>query len=230
MFIYVCLLWLWNVLTMLFDILSSNSKIFPRKATNSIAVICHKLQTPKHESCQKPSLWHSPSACFSTEQFLQSTLHSNALFVTVSAMGGANLWNACRNMALVRNKQFCRLIDKIYVLNLVAKWTYQCTFEFIIPPLVITRHSLHIMTHIPPVTMLFTNKLCVTYIGRETVILRVIKISERHFPFLIFGVCIVLRVWDQGEGVFPSTQRYYRRFLLFIIHVTATCFGRTTIF
>jgi hypothetical protein len=33
-----------------------------------------------------------------------------------------------------------------------------------------------------------------------------------------------------GEGVFPSTQRYYRRFLLFIIQLTATCFGRTTIF
>jgi hypothetical protein len=33
---------------------------------------------------------------------------------------------------------------------------------------------------------------------------------------LILAVCMLLRVWDQGEGVFPSTQRYYRRFLLFI--------------
>jgi hypothetical protein len=24
---------------------------------------------------------------------------------------------------------------------------------------------------------------------------------------LTLGVCILLRVWDQGEGVFPSTQR-----------------------
>jgi hypothetical protein len=48
---------------------------------------------------------------------------------------------------------------------------------------------------------------------------------------LILGVCILLHVWDQdGEGGFPATQRYYRRFLLFIIYLTATCFGRTTIF
>jgi hypothetical protein len=33
---------------------------------------------------------------------------------------------------------------------------------------------------------------------------------------------------EQGEGVFPSAQRYYRRFLLFIIRLTATCLGRTT--
>jgi hypothetical protein len=45
-----------------------------------------------------------------------------------------------------------------------------------------------------------------------------------------WGVCILLRVWDQVEGGFPSTQRYYRRFLLFIIYLAATCFGRTTIF
>jgi hypothetical protein len=32
---------------------------------------------------------------------------------------------------------------------------------------------------------------------------------------LILGVCILLYVWDQGEGCFPSTQRYCRRFLLF---------------
>jgi hypothetical protein len=47
---------------------------------------------------------------------------------------------------------------------------------------------------------------------------------------LIVGVCILLRVLDQGERVFPSTQRYYTRFLIFIIHLTATCCGCTTIF
>jgi hypothetical protein len=31
---------------------------------------------------------------------------------------------------------------------------------------------------------------------------------------LILGVCILLRVWDQGEG-FPSTQPYFNSFLLF---------------
>jgi hypothetical protein len=36
-------------------------------------------------------------------------------------------------------------------------------------------------------------------------------------------------VKSRWEG-FPSTQHYYRRFLLFIIHLTATCFGRMTIF
>jgi hypothetical protein len=34
----------------------------------------------------------------------------------------------------------------------------------------------------------------------------------------------------QVEGGFPSTQRYYRRFVLLIIYLVATCFGRTTIF
>jgi hypothetical protein len=29
------------------------------------------------------------------------------------------------------------------------------------------------------------------------------------------------------RGVFPSTQRCYRRFLLFIIHLTATCWSHT---
>jgi hypothetical protein len=44
------------------------------------------------------------------------------------------------------------------------------------------------------------------------------------YVILILGVCILLRVRDQGEGVFPSTQRYYRRLiLLFIIYSTATC-------
>jgi hypothetical protein len=28
----------------------------------------------------------------------------------------------------------------------------------------------------------------------------------------------------------PSMQRYYRRFFTFIIHLTATCLGRTTTF
>jgi hypothetical protein len=35
---------------------------------------------------------------------------------------------------------------------------------------------------------------------------------------------MLLCVWDEGERAFPSTQRYYHRFLLFIIHLTATCF------
>jgi hypothetical protein len=40
-----------------------------------------------------------------------------------------------------------------------------------------------------------------------------------HVTILILGVCILLRVWDPGDGRFiPSTQRYYRRlFLLFNI-------------
>jgi hypothetical protein len=29
---------------------------------------------------------------------------------------------------------------------------------------------------------------------------------------LLLRVCILLRVRDQGEGVFPSTQRYYTTF------------------
>jgi hypothetical protein len=32
------------------------------------------------------------------------------------------------------------------------------------------------------------------------------------FLSLVVGVCILLRVSDQIEGSFPSTQRYYRRF------------------
>jgi lipoprotein signal peptidase len=44
---------------------------------------------------------------------------------------------------------------------------------------------------------------------------------------LILGVCILLRVLDQGEG-FPSMQRY--TMVLLFIHLSAACFGRTTIF
>jgi hypothetical protein len=29
---------------------------------------------------------------------------------------------------------------------------------------------------------------------------------QASLNFLILGVCILLRVWDQGESVFPSTQ------------------------
>jgi hypothetical protein len=55
--------------------------------------------------------------------------------------------------------------------------------------------------------------------------------AERIRSFiLILGVCILLRVRDQGERVFPSTQRYNRRFLLIYFYQTATCFGHTTIF
>jgi hypothetical protein len=38
------------------------------------------------------------------------------------------------------------------------------------------------------------------------------------FKILILGVCILFGVRDPGDGGFiPSTQRYYRRYLLFII-------------
>jgi hypothetical protein len=40
-------------------------------------------------------------------------------------------------------------------------------------------------------------------------------IVKKSILFLIFGVCILLRVWDQGEG-FSSTQRYYSSFFIFI--------------
>jgi hypothetical protein len=45
----------------------------------------------------------------------------------------------------------------------------------------------------------------------------------------IFGVCILLCVWDQSRG-FPSTHRYCSSFNYLFIHLFATCFGRTTIF
>jgi hypothetical protein len=41
-------------------------------------------------------------------------------------------------------------------------------------------------------------------------------------PILILGVCILLRVWDQGAGVFPSTQRYYHRLFTIYFYLTAT--------
>jgi hypothetical protein len=40
---------------------------------------------------------------------------------------------------------------------------------------------------------------------------------------LILGVCILLRLSDQGEG-FPSTQRYYSSFLIFIYSLICKCF------
>jgi hypothetical protein len=47
---------------------------------------------------------------------------------------------------------------------------------------------------------------------------------------LIFGVCILLRVWDQVMGVvYPSTQRHYRHLIYYLHYYIATCFGRTTI-
>jgi hypothetical protein len=70
----------------------------------------------------------------------ESILISNALFATFNALGGANLWTACRHLALVRNKQFWRLLDKMYyVPNLMVKKTYLDKFEFIMPPLVTTK-------------------------------------------------------------------------------------------
>jgi hypothetical protein len=35
-------------------------------------------------------------------------------------------------------------------------------------------------------------------------------------PFLILGVCILLRVWDQGEGIFRLRNFNIVGFLLFI--------------
>jgi hypothetical protein len=36
------------------------------------------------------------------------------------------------------------------------------------------------------------------------------------------------KIYFKVREFFPSTQRYYRRFLLCIIYLAATCFGRTT--
>jgi hypothetical protein len=48
---------------------------------------------------------------------------------------------------------------------------------------------------------------------------------------LILGVCILLRVWDQGEGFSVyATLLSLRFYIYFYFYLTVTCFGRTTIF
>jgi hypothetical protein len=46
---------------------------------------------------------------------------------------------------------------------------------------------------------------------------------------LILGACILLHVWNQGEG-FPPTQLYFNSFFTILFNLGATCFGRMTIF
>jgi hypothetical protein len=53
--------------------------------------------------------------------------------------------------------------------------------------------------------------------------------SEINMADLNLGVCILLRVLDQVQG-FPSNATLFQYFFTILFKITATCFGRTTIF
>jgi hypothetical protein len=50
---------------------------------------------------------------------------------------------------------------------------------------------------------------------------------ELHITILILGVCILLRVWVQGEGFLPM-QRYYSSFYYLFSHLFLPEDGRMT--
>jgi hypothetical protein len=53
--------------------------------------------------------------------------------------------------------------------------------------------------------------------------------ERHHYAILNLGVSILLRVLDQAEG-FPSNTTLFQQSFTILFKLSATCFGRTTIF